>query len=184
MKTFLSIIDGISEWSGKTFAWLLLPATLVVCYGVIRRYVFNAPTILELDLTIYLCMSTYLLGGAYAQLRNAHVRVDVIYLHFSPRLKAIIELASVPVFALGLGTLLWAGLDWTIQAIANGETAGTIWNPPIWPMRSLIVIGCFFLLIQGSATFIRSLAIVRGIEAPWLTPKEGTEHEPTAREAV
>ncbi len=177
MKTFLSIVDGISLWSGKTFAWLLIPATLVVCYGVIRRYVFNAPTIFELDLTIYLSMSTYLLGGAYAQLRNAHVRVDVFYLHFSPRMKAIVELASVPIFAIGLGTLLWAGLDWTIQAIVNGETAGTIWDPPIWPMRSLIAIGSFLLLIQGSATFIRSLAIVRGKSESWLQPAVEEQHE-------
>ncbi len=177
MKTFLLVVDSISMWSGKVFAWLLLPATLVIVYGVIRRYAFNAPTVIEQDLTTYLCMSTYLLGGAYAQLRNAHVRVDVIYMQFSPRLKAIMELVGIPVFFIGLAVLMWSGIDWTILAIAKHQTAGTEWNPPIWPMRSLIILGSFFLLIQGVATVIRSIGLITGKQAPWMTPLEGGGNE-------
>ena len=42
MKQLLKIIDRISEWSGKLFAYLLWPGVAVLVYEVVARYVFNA----------------------------------------------------------------------------------------------------------------------------------------------
>ena len=162
MQSFLSVIDNISKWSGRITAFLVVPATIVVVYGVVVRYVFNAPTIWGLELTIYLCAATYLVGGAYVLLLNAHVRVDVLYTRYSPRLKAIIDLfIMAPIFFISLSLLFWAGADWTIHGMIGKVTSGSVWEPIIWPVRLLIPLGCLLLLLQGVARVIRDFDLVR-----------------------
>lgn len=161
MARFLSVIDGMSEWSGKIFSFLLVAATIVVVYEVVMRYAFNAPTVWGLELTIFLCGATYVMGGAFAHLYDAHVKVDALYIRWSPRLRAIVDLVTAPFFFFGVGIMMWAGAEWTGKAIIGGVTSGSIWDPIIWPMRLLIPLGSFLLLLQGLAKFIRDFAIVR-----------------------
>lgn len=155
MERFLAIIDGISDWAGKLFAFVVLAATLGIVVEVIMRYVFNAPPVWGLELSVYLCGITYLMGGAYAELARAHVRVDIIYERWSPRVRAIIDLVTKPFFFFGVATLFWLGLEWTISAFVKGTTSGTPWSPPVWPIRSFIVLGSLLLLLQGIATLVR-----------------------------
>ncbi len=162
MQSFLSVIDNISKWSGRVTAFLVVPATLVVVYGVVVRYVFNAPTIWGLELTIYLCAATYLVGGAYVHMLNAHVRVDVLYTRWPSRLRAGIDLfIMAPIFFFSLSLLFWAGADWTIHAMVAKLTSGSFWDPIIWPVRLLIPLSLLLLLLQGVAKFIRDLDLVK-----------------------
>jgi TRAP-type mannitol/chloroaromatic compound transport system permease small subunit len=161
MKSVLGAIDLMSEWAGKLFAFVVVLAFLLVTFEVVLRYAFNAPTIWGLELTIYMMGATYIMGGAFAQLYHAHVRVDVIYIRWSTRLKAIIDLITAPFFFFGIGLLMVAGAQWTAEAIAGGMTSGTIWDVPIWPVKILIPLGSLLLLLQGFATFIRNFGIVR-----------------------
>ncbi len=161
MKPFLTAIDSISDWSGKIFSILFVAATFTIVFGVVRRYVFNAPTLWQGELTTYLCAATYMVGGAFVQLSGAHVRVDIFYRLWSPRLRAIIDLVTAPVFFLGLGLMFWVGAEWAGQGIKLGATSGSPWNPIIWPVRLLIPLGSFLLLLQGLATFIRDIGIAR-----------------------
>lgn len=161
MKTFLSIIDSLSEWSGKIFSFLVVAATAVVAYEVMMRYVFDAPTVWGLELTIFLCGATYMMAGAYTHLYDAHVKVDVLYMRWTPRVRAIVDLVTALFFFMGIGLLFWVGLVWTGKAIVGGTTSGSVWDPIIWPMRLLIPLGSFLLLLQGLAKFIRDFGIAR-----------------------
>jgi TRAP-type mannitol/chloroaromatic compound transport system permease small subunit len=163
---FLSVIDRISEWTGKLFSYLLLVATAVVVYEVVRRYVFNAPSTFGLELTIYLCAITYLIGGAYALLYDAHVKVDLFYLRWSPRVRAIMDLVMSPFFYIGVCAIVYVGAMWTARAIAGGVTSGSTWDPDIWPMRLVIALGAFLLLMQGIAKSIRDFKVARGGKRP------------------
>ncbi|MFC1955792.1 TRAP transporter small permease subunit [Chloroflexota bacterium] len=164
MKSLLSIIDSISEWSGKAFAFVILVATLTVVFSVMMRYVFNSPLTWGLELSIYLAASSYLMGGAYALLYDAHVKVDVLYMQWSPKMRAIVDLITAPLFFISIGTLAWLGAQWTLKAISGGITSGSSWGPVVWPMRSLISLGSFLLLLQGMAKFVRDLKVAKGEE--------------------
>ena len=39
------VIDTFSEWSGRIFAWLIIPLVVGATYEVFARYLFNRPTI-------------------------------------------------------------------------------------------------------------------------------------------
>ncbi len=162
MKSFLSVIDSMSEWSGKIFSFLVLAAALVVGYEVTKRYVFNAPTVWGLDLTIFLCGATYVMAGAYAHYQGAHVRIEALYGRWTPRMRAIVDLVTAPLFFGFCGVLVWIGTEWTWKAVVGGITFYTEWTVPIWPMRLLIPLAAFLLLLQGLAKFIRDLAIIKG----------------------
>ena len=166
MKTFLSVIDHISEWTGKVFSFLLLAATAIVVYEVVRRYVFNAPSTFGLELTIYLCAMTYMVGGAYAMVYDSHVKVDVLYMRWSARTRALVDLILSPIFFIGIIAMIYAGSMWTAKAIAGGVTSGSTWDPDIWPMRMMIALGAFLLFLQGLAKSIRDFRVARGRKEP------------------
>ena len=43
MNRYLFMIDRISAWSGKLFAWSVVLLTLLVCFDVTMRYILNKP---------------------------------------------------------------------------------------------------------------------------------------------
>lgn len=163
MKSFLSVIDSMNEWSGKIFSFLVLAAALVVVHEVVMRYVFNAPTVWGLDLTVFLCGATYVMAGAYAHYHNAHVKIEALYGRWTPRTRAMVDLlVTAPLFFGFCGVLAWVGTEWTWKAVVGGTTYYTEWHVPLWPMRLIITLAAFLLLLQGLAKFIRDLATIKG----------------------
>jgi TRAP-type mannitol/chloroaromatic compound transport system permease small subunit len=51
VQRFLFLVDNISTWCGKAFAWLILLLMAVVCIEVVKRYALNAPTAWIFDAT-------------------------------------------------------------------------------------------------------------------------------------
>jgi TRAP-type mannitol/chloroaromatic compound transport system permease small subunit len=158
--SILKWIDILVEWQGKIAASLIVIASLQICYEVMMRYLFNAPSTWGLELTIYLCGSTYILAGSYAEFHNAHIRVDLFYCKWSVRTRAFIDLLVTDMLVLFFnGVLVIYGAIWFWEAVTQGITTGTIWDPPAWPMRLILCAGAFFMLLSGFAQFIRNLSM-------------------------
>ena len=161
MKLFIVSIEAVTEWVARVFSFLMVAASLLIVVEAIRRYAFDSPTIYGLEMTIFLCAVTYLMGGAYALKLGAHVRVDILYNRWSPRTKAIIDLVSAPLFFGSVGAMFWFGADWAIKAIVGGYTTQSVWAPTIWPVRMAIPLGCLLLLLQGIVASIRDFETAR-----------------------
>lgn len=159
MKSWLSVIDKMSEWSGKIFSFLALISTILITAEVIMRYAFNSPTIWSLELTIFMCGTMYLMGGAFAHLYDAHIKVDALYMRWTRRVKAIVDLVTSPIFFISVGMLVWIGAQWTIESYVGHETSGEMWSPIIWPMRLFVPLGSLLLFLQGLAKFVRDFGI-------------------------
>lgn len=148
--SFLKIIDLISEYEGKVASYLILAATLQICYELTLRYVFRAPTVWGLDMTIYLCGTTYIMSGAYADRYDAHIRVDVFYSRWKKRTKAIVDLfVTDMLFVFFSSVLAWQAYLWFMESWNEKITAGTQWDPPIWPMRFILLLGGVFLTLSA-----------------------------------
>ncbi|MFN2304992.1 MAG: TRAP transporter small permease subunit [Anaerolineales bacterium] len=156
-------IYSIIEWEGKILSFLFLIASFQICYELILRYFFNSPTVWGLELTIYLCGTTYVMGGAYASIHNAHIKIDVFYAKWSRRVKAIMDVIfSYTLFFIFCGTLIWFSAEWLYEAVVKNQTSGSIWDPPIWPMRLVIVIGSSLLFLIELIKFFPDLMIAFG----------------------
>lgn len=159
--TITRIIDRIGEREGKITSFLIAVAAFQICYELILRYGFNSPTVWGLDTTIYLCGTTYIMSGAYAEHLNAHIKVDVFYDRWSLRTQAFVDLVITDMLLFFFcGALTYQSAIWFWEAVAQGSTSGTIWDLPIWPMRLVLFIGAFFMLLSGFGKFLHDLDTV------------------------
>lgn len=161
-ENILRYIDSISDLSGKIVSFLILILMGVVLIAVVMRYVVNRPTIWSHETGLYLFGGIIMLGAAYTLRHEGHVRMDALYGRFSPRGRAITDLATFIFFFLFIIVLLWKGWDMTWKAIRFMERTESFWGPVIWPSRIVIPIGAFLLLLQGLAKFVRDILTVKG----------------------
>jgi len=160
----LRFIDKLSGWLALIGVPLSLILAIVVVYDVIMRYLFNASTFWAYDISWMLYSANFLLGFAYVLRERAHIRVDVILNLFKPRVKAGIEafflLTTLLVFCaavVGLGI----GFSFESWKIREGSML-TMWAPPVYPIKTIIVIAFLVFGLQGIGEFIRTLKIIIG----------------------
>ena len=160
MNLFHSTVNNINEWAGKIFSFTIAAAALVIIVEVILRYVFNKPTIYGLVLTTLICVVAYLMGGPYAARHGTHVKIDILYSHWSPRGRAIADLFTALFLFLSLGCLLWIGIDYTYVAITENVKVSEMWEPIAWPIRIFIPISLFLMALQYISKFIKDIKTV------------------------
>jgi TRAP-type mannitol/chloroaromatic compound transport system permease small subunit len=162
LKKIVRRIDSISEWSGRIFSWLSLPLVLFMSYDVIMRYLFQAPTKWAYETTWMLYGALFILGGAYGLKHKLHVRVDILYNRWSPQTRAIFDLMVYiliffPVFYILIGhSIIYAYYSWEVW-----ETSYiSYWQPPVYPIKSVMVVGFVLFFLQGIAEFLRLAVLV------------------------
>ena len=129
-----------------------------------------------LELQWYLFSLVFLLGGAYTLLRDAHVRVDVLYGRLSRRARALVDLAGtvlllVPFTALVLW-LSWPAVRNSWSVLEGSPDPGGL---PRYPIRSMILVGFALLLAQG-------LARLPGLWAEWRSARPAAPGDEARRE--
>ncbi len=163
MKNFLFLIDSLSLWVGKSFAWLILILTLGISYEVFVRYVLGAPTTWAFDFSYINYGAMFLMAGAYALSRNGHVRADVFYRFWRPRTQAMMDLVLFIIFFLpAVLAFMYAGLNFAQMSIRFREVS--IFSPagvPVFPLKTLIPITGLLLFIQGVAEVIRCILCIK-----------------------
>ena len=157
MQKLLLTIDKISTWVGQLFAWLVLGLTFLITWEVFARYALGDPHAWAFDVMIMLYGTMFMMAGAYTLSKNGHVRGDVLYGFFPPRLQAGIDLALYLVFFIpGVVALAWAGYTYAAESWAINEHSNiTADGPPIYPFKTIIPIAGAFLLVQGFVEIIR-----------------------------
>ncbi len=163
MLAYIGLVDRFSTAIGKAFGWFILIMTFGTSYEVFVRYVLNNPTVWAYDLSYNMYGALFVMAGAYTLSRNAHVRGDVIYRLWPPRVQATIDLTLYilfffpGVFALTLAGYRYAGESWRYHEVS-------VYSPsdiPIFPLKTLIPIAGFTLLLQGLAEVFRCIICLR-----------------------
>lgn len=163
MKSTIGAVEALTKGLGYLGAVLIVPLVLATCYEVLARYAFGAPTIWAFELGFMLMGVHFLMGGAIAASKEAHVRIDVLYARFSPRTRAAID-GLLYVLLLACLTFVTARLfDYTYSAYLSGEGSGqSAWNPPIWPFRAMIVLSFVTLSLQILAEILKCALVLSG----------------------
>jgi len=163
MQRLLILVDQISTWVGHAFAWCILILTFAVSYEVFSRYVLKQPTTWAYDTAYILYGTLFMMAGAYALSRNAHVRGDFLYRTWPPRVQAGLDLVLYFLFFFpGILALVYSGygfakLSWMI----NEHSSFTPGGPPIYPFKTVVPIAATFLALQGIAEVIRCVICLR-----------------------
>jgi len=175
MQGILVAIDRFNTWIGQLFGWLVLALTLFVSYEVFSRYVLGAPHAWAFDFMNMLYGGLFMMAGAYTLAKDGHVRGDVLYGFFPPRLQAGLDLALYILFFFpGVIAMFWAGYYYAAESWAINEHSNiTADGPPIYPFKAIIPIAGFCLLLQGVVEVVRSIACLRN--GQWPTREEDVE---------
>lgn len=168
MQTLLLLIDKVSTVVGQAFSWLIIGLTFMISWEVFSRYALDAPHAWAFDAMIMLYGTMFMMAGAYTLSKNGHVRGDVLYGFFPPRLQAFLDLILYFVFFIpGVIALVWAGYTYAAESWAiNEHSTITADGPPIYPFKTIIPIAGAFLLLQGFVEIVRCVICLKQGEWP------------------
>ncbi len=168
MKKILRWIDQVNTWIGQLFGWCALILTFFVTYEVVSRYAFKNPHAWSFDVMNMLYGALFMMAGAYTLGKNGHVRGDVLYGFFPPRVQAGLDLALYILFFFpGVIALVWAGYYYASESFAiNEHSTITADGPPIYPFKAIIPIAGIALIGQGLVEVIACLRCLRNGKWP------------------
>ena len=168
MEQFIFIVDKITAWVGKAFAWCIMIMTLGVSYEVFVRYLLRDPTSWAFDISYMMYGTLFMMAGAYTLARDGHVRGDVIYRLWKPKTQAVIELVLYILFFFpGILALVFAGMEYAQESWFYGElSVMSPANVPIFQFKTIIPVAGGLLLLQGAAQVCRCIMCIRTGEWP------------------
>jgi TRAP-type mannitol/chloroaromatic compound transport system permease small subunit len=177
------LVDGLSDLIGKLAMWLILAATLISAGNAIVRKTLDTSSNAWLEIQWYLFAAVFLLGGGYAFLRNAHVRIDFISSKFSARTRNWIDVGGIVIFLLPLCFLMiYEGWPLFANAWESGEVSGNAGGLIRWPVYALIPLGFALLMLQGLSEMVKRLAFLTGHGPDALSHTGPSETELLAKE--
>jgi TRAP-type mannitol/chloroaromatic compound transport system permease small subunit len=173
MQNLLLFIDKVSTWVGQFFSWLILLLTLMISWEVFSRYVLDSPHAWAFDVMSMMYGSLFMMAGAYTLSKNGHVRGDVLYGFFPPRLQAWFDLILYILFFIpGVVALAYAGYGFAADSWAINEHSNITANgPPVYPFKTILPIAGAFLLAQGLVEIVRCIVCIK--QGEW--PKRGDD---------
>jgi TRAP-type mannitol/chloroaromatic compound transport system permease small subunit len=173
MQKLLLAIDQISTWIGQIFSWLIVALTLMISWEVFSRYAMDDPHPWAFDVMSMMYGSLFMMAGAYTLSKNGHVRGDVLYGFFPPRLQAWLDLVLYILFFIpGVVALAYAGYGFAAESWAINEHSNITANgPPVYPFKTILPIAGAFLLAQGLVEIVRCIVCIK--QGEW--PKRGDD---------
>jgi len=117
-------IDKIIKYSRYLTALTLSLLVGLILYDATARYLFSAGSTALQELEWHFFDVVILLSIAYTLKEDAHVRVDIFYANFSPKVKLIIDTIATLFFILPLaGLIVYIGVHFTALSFLQGEAS-------------------------------------------------------------
>lgn len=162
-------VDRFSEWMGTISKYMVLLTVLVGFTNVVLRYVGERVGVRLtnnglLEAQWYLYSLIFLFGFGYILKHGVNVRVDFWFAHQPKRRKAWIDLighliALVPFCLIGI----WISIPQIQTSWRLNEQSPDPSGLPRAPIKTMILVGLVFLLIQGIAEIVKLVATLRGV---------------------
>ena len=159
-------IDRLNDRIGSGIQWLALVIVVVGAFNAIARYVgrFTSVSLSSnayLELQWYLFSLIFLMGAAYGLNHDYHVRVDVLYERLGRRARAWIDLIGSVLFLVPFAVMmLWVSWGPVVRSWGILETSPDPGGLPRYPIKTVILVSFFLLLLQGISQIVKNAAIL------------------------
>lgn len=163
IRAFVRFVDAMNRFVGLIAMYLIFALVAVLLYSSVAK-TFAMPPLWTLEMAQFVMVAYFLLGGGYSMQMdsNSHVRMDLLYGRWSPRARATVDSVTILFLLFYLGVLLYGGIRSTSYALQYGEESYSAWAPPMAPIKIVMTIGIFLMLLQAIATFFKNVAEARG----------------------
>lgn len=155
MEKIANFIDMISEKAGIAASYLTMVMMTIISFEVLSRYLFNSPTKWAWLTCKQLFGLFILFAGVYAMSKKAHIRIEIFYTHFSPKVKFISKMISLAFFAFFMGCLIYQGTWMALESLAVREKATGVFPMPLYPLKLVIPLVSILFLLEGIVIFSR-----------------------------
>lgn len=160
---FVRAVDGLNYGVGRVAMYLLFVLMAVLMWSTLSKALFT-PSLWTLEVAQFVMVAYWVLGGPYAMQMGSHVRMDLFYAKQSPRRQAWWDAFTVCALIFYLGVMLVGAIDSTAYAFEYNERSATAWRPYMWPIKVILCIGLFLMLLQAISALIKDIATIRGEE--------------------
>jgi TRAP-type mannitol/chloroaromatic compound transport system permease small subunit len=162
IKFFVRHVDRLNYGVGRFAMWLIFPMGAILLYSTVMRVIFGYPINWVLEMSQFMLSAYYLLGGAYSMQLDAHVRMDLFYGMMKPKTRAVTDSFTILFVIFYLVVLFWGGVSSTEYALTYNQKNYTAWAPVMWPIKMLMTVGIFLMLLQTISQFFKDVAEARG----------------------
>jgi TRAP-type mannitol/chloroaromatic compound transport system permease small subunit len=155
LERFASHIERTIDRIGRLAAWLGLALVLLVAYDVLGRYVLGGASVAMQELEWHLLPPIALIGMSYTMCHKEHVRVDVFYEKFSPRLRIAIDFLGALLTAIIAVLIIDLSLNYVWQSLRLDEGSPDPGGLPYrFVLKAFIPLGFALLFLQALAQCI------------------------------
>ncbi|MGI9364571.1 MAG: TRAP transporter small permease subunit [Rhizobiaceae bacterium] len=184
LRGFIKIVDRFNYGVGRIIMFGIFVMMAVLLWSTISKATIQ-PSLWTLETAQFSMITYFFLGGAYAIQMGSHVRMDLFYENWSMKRKALVDSITVLCLITYLIVLLWGGLSSTAyslghfgsnpvqffadlatgeKSIGTLERSRTIWRPYLWPIKTIMCIGIFLMLLQSLSELSKDILHLRGEE--------------------
>ncbi|MEM6887739.1 MAG: TRAP transporter small permease subunit [Pseudomonadota bacterium] len=162
LKTYVRIVDRTNHMLGRVVMYGIFVMMAILLYSSISK-TFFVPSLWTLEMAQFAMVAYYILGGPYAMQLGTNVRMDLLYGEWSDRKKSQIDAITVLFLIVYLVFLLWGGWESLWYSFQyGGERSSSAWRPYIWPIKSIMVLGIFLMLLQTVSELCKDILRLKG----------------------
>lgn len=191
---YIRMVDAMNRFIGRIAMYLVFALIAVLLWSSASK-VFMTPSMWTLETAQFVMMAYFVLGGPYSIQLGSNVRMDLFYGDWSLKTKAWVDAFTVFFLLFYLGVLLYGGLvstayslgyfgsepfdfflnlAWTFltegpssagEELGFLERSSTAWRPMMWPIKVVLCVGIFLMILQTLAEFFRDIGRLRGVIA-------------------
>jgi TRAP-type mannitol/chloroaromatic compound transport system permease small subunit len=164
LRSFVHAVDALNDLIGRTVAWLTLGCVLTCFTVVVLRYVFNTGYPWMQELYVWQHATVFMAGAGYTFLHRGHVNVDVLYGRLQPRQQAWIDILGTVFFLFPwLWIVAFTSMPFVSSSWGIRESSATADGmPAIYLLKSLLLVFCCLMSIQGVALIVRRGLLIAG----------------------
>ena len=162
MLKYVRIIDAMNYRIGRIMMYGIFVMMLILLWSSVSK-TFFVPSLWTLEMAQFAMVAYYMLGGPYSIQMGSNVRMDLLYGEWSDHRKAQVDAMTVLFLIVYLIFLLWGGWDSLMYSISyGGERSPSVWRPYHWPIKLIMVIGIFLMLLQAVSEFFKDVLRIKG----------------------
>lgn len=155
-------VDAVNYRVGRFAMYLFIPLGAILLYSTAWRVFAGQPVNWAIEMCQFILSAYYLLGGAYTMQVDGHVRMDLLYGRWSPMKRSTVDAITILFVIVYLAVLFAGGVSSTNYAIVYKQQNYSSWAPMLWPVKVVMTVGIFLVLLQAISNLVKDLAVVRG----------------------